>query len=56
MLSNIIIGKDNTYNLKIDPAKTIFWTGAGISSIAPSVHPLGTKLTDVYLKTALGPK
>lgn len=56
MLSNIIIGKDNTYNLKIDPAKTIFWTGAGISSIAPSVLPLGTKLTDVYLKTALGPK
>lgn len=53
---DIILGKDKTNDLKINPKKTIFWTGAGISCIKPSSLPLGNGLTDAYLRTALGPK
>lgn len=53
-MNDIILEKDDKSWLRIDPAKTIFWTGAGISCIAPSSLPLGNELTDAYLKTALG--
>lgn len=56
MLNNIVLSKDDATDLQIDPSKTIIWTGAGISHIAPSFLPLGNDLTDAFLETAFGPK
>ena len=56
MLANTNLKADDTTELRIDPAKTIFWTGAGISSDPPSNLPLGNRLTDAYLKAMLGEK
>ena len=55
-MNDIILEKDDKSWLRINPAKTIFWTGAGISCIPPSSLPLGNELTDAYLETALGAK
>jgi len=55
-MNDIILEKDDKSWLRINPAKTIFWTGAGISCIPPSSLPLGNELTDAYLETALGSK
>lgn len=53
-MNDIILEKDDKSWLRINPAKTIFWTGAGISCISPSSLPLGNDLTDAYLEAALG--
>jgi len=53
---DIILGKDSGTLLRIEPAKTVFWTGAGISCLPPASLPLGNGLTDAYLKNCLGPK
>lgn len=55
MIHDVILGKDDSNQLNIDPSRTIFWTGAGISCIPPSCLPLGSRLTDAYLEAALGP-
>lgn len=54
MLQNIILNRDDTSSIGINPAKTIFWVGAGIGANAPCSLPLGNELTDAYLKAALG--
>ena len=41
-------------DLKIDPAKTIFWVGSGASHDDPCGLPVGNTLADYYLETALG--
>ena len=56
MHTDIVLGSDDSAPLHIDPARTIFWTGAGISCIAPSSLPLGNGLTDAYLSASLGDK
>lgn len=53
---DIILGKDDASMLGIDPSRTVFWTGAGISTKEPSCLPLGNGLTDAYLEAALGDK
>ena len=53
---DIILGKDDASMLGIDPSRTVFWTGAGISNKEPSCLPLGNGLTDAYLEAALGDK
>ena len=50
MLQNIILNRDDTSSIGINPAKTIFWVGAGIGANAPCSLPLGNELTDAYLK------
>ncbi len=55
-MTDIILSHDDASPLRIDPSRTIFWTGAGISADAPSCLPLGSGLTDAYLETAMGPK
>lgn len=54
MLQNIILNRDDTSSIGINPAKTIFWVGAGIGANVPCSLPLGNELTDAYLKAALG--
>jgi len=56
LFKDIILGTDDATELKIDPSKTIIWTGAGVSCIPPSSLPLGNGLTDAYLEYSLGPK
>lgn len=56
MTRNIILAKDNLTWLSLDPAKTIFLVGAGVSSDTPSNLPLGNALTDAYLDMMLGDK
>ena len=41
-------------DIRIDPSRTVFWIGAGLSYEAPSNLPLGNKLTDAYLDACLG--
>ena len=55
-MTDIILSLDDATPLRIDPSRTIFWTGAGISADPPSCLPLGSGLTDAYLETAMGPK
>lgn len=54
MLQNIILTRDDTSSVCINPSKTIFWVGAGVGANAPCNLPLGNELTDAYLKSALG--
>ena len=53
-MKNIILDKDNLDFLSIDPAKTIFWAGAGIGVLSPCNLPLGNDLTDAVLETVVG--
>lgn len=52
MLQEIILGKD--VMAPLDPCKTVFIVGAGISSDAPSSLPLGDMLTKAYLDASIG--
>lgn len=54
MTQNIILTRDDTGSVSINPSKTIFWVGAGVGANAPCSLPLGNELTDAYLKAALG--
>ena len=54
-MNEIILSREDTTPLRIEPSRTIFWTGAGISCIPPSNLPLGNPLTDAYLEAAFGP-
>ena len=56
MTRNIILVKDNLTWMSLNPAKTIFWVGAGVSFDTPSNLPLGNALTDTYLDMMLGDK
>ena len=56
MTRNIILAKDNLTWMSLNPAKTIFWVGAGVSFDTPSNLPLGNALTDTYLDMMLGDK
>lgn len=56
IVRNLILSKDNLTSLSLDPAKTIFWVGAGIGADIPCNLPLGNALTDAFLYTMLGDK
>lgn len=53
-MTNIILETDDLRSLSVDPAKTIFWVGAGVGCLTPCNLPLGNDLTDAILQTALG--
>ena len=52
MLEEIVI--DSSLPIKLDPAKTIFITGSGLSADPPSSLPMGNGLTRIFLSHALG--
>ncbi len=49
-----VFKKDSLSTLRVDPTKTIFISGAGISQDHPSNLPVGNKLTKWYIDTMLG--
>lgn len=53
-MREIILKTDDLSSVSIDPAKTIFWVGAGIGGVEPCSLPLGNGLTDAVLEAALG--
>lgn len=56
MIQNLILTRDPLTPLSLDPAKTIFWAGAGIGADTPCNLPLGNALTDAFLYNMLGDK
>lgn len=54
MRENIILSSGHTAVPVIDPRKTVFWVGAGVSRLTPCNLPLGNELTDAYLDAMLG--
>lgn len=53
-MHNLILHKDDISLISVDPAKTIFWIGAGVGYNAPCNLPLGNELTDAFLRLTLG--
>lgn len=53
-MKNINLYRDNVDFLAVDPAKTIFWVGAGVGVLPPCSLPLGNGLTDAILEAAIG--
>lgn len=53
-MKNLILTSDDLSDLTINPAKTIFWIGAGTGVLPPCNLPLGNTLTDIILEAALG--
>ena len=51
-----VIHWTNRENMMINPQKTIFWCGAGISTLEPSNLPLGKSLVDFVLEELLDKK
>lgn len=54
MIRNLILSKEPLTPLSLNPARTIFWVGAGIGADAPCNLPLGNTLTDAFLYAMLG--
>lgn len=55
-MKHIVLQTDDLSQLSIDPAKTIFWVGAGASGMKPCSLPLGNSLTKEVMEAALGKK
>lgn len=53
-MKHIVLQTDDLSQLSIDPAKTIFWVGAGASGMEPCSLPLGNSLTKEVMEAALG--
>lgn len=53
-VKNIILKTDILSDLSINPAKTIFWIGAGVGALSPCNLPLGNQLTDAILDAVIG--
>ena len=53
-MKNLVLTSGDLSDLTVNPAKTIFWVGAGVGVLSPCNLPLGNDLTDVILGTALG--
>ena len=53
-MKNTILKTDILSDLSIDPAKTIFWIGAGVGALSPCNLPLGNQLTDAILDVVIG--
>lgn len=53
-MKNIILKPDILSDLSINPAKTIFWIGAGVGAVSPCNLPLGNQLTDAILDVVIG--
>ena len=53
-IKHVNLFTDDTSGILIDPVKTIFVSGAGISFDPPSSLPTGDKLTNLYIDNMLG--